>query len=781
MSSSILAQKALAIPEKVRQSYLLGIAEVELHGHVCRLLENMDSGAKCEITHGRDEYGRDVVLRRTSPFGHEYIAVVVKRGDTGGKISGRTAGPIDEIISQANQSVAHPCFLKEIEIAKVEIGAVMVMFFGRLTGNAAKRIIEEAPRGILKTFPIEWLNESFAKHFPEVFFAGAASTYLQEKVIEFETQHDLSRRPENLSDWYVDPSVAITHIDASTFNERLKRALKLRRLSYRQFRGQLTSSRRFVLSGSPGLGKSTLLRKLALDMYREAMTASASFGSNIRPGSIEIPVLVSAVDLLEHASPSSFIEEFLPPTEVRASFRVGCLLVDALDEVAGDSQAAALEAAVQLAEYLDCSMVISARPVHVVRSLADQGSPRLPVVQLLPFEFKQALQLIGRLVNDREIVEILKEGIANLRSQMSLSPLSVSLLLDIAEAEREIPGTVGEIFEQYVDIALGRYDFERGIEVVFQYFIKKQLLSELAFTEFFNKRRLRIEHAEFVAFIDRYCESRGFDATMISRMQADIDRSDLVRFGDDVYFAHRSFLDFFVAFYVDSHASELGDFDKYLAKIYLDDRWSEVAFYVFARRRELVPGFVDAIVAAEVDDVDYHLRRFSLGRLLQAAWLSASEVKRNGVEIGAQSAPRLFEMVSGELRGDAPPIVPYGVVMGLAERAYSSRTLWREVSVVVDGLTSERSLDALRSAVNLLWAVRSRMPTPDLVRLADGILALMADLEKAGDLELADKTVSLLLLEIILEDDKKLQRSVVRRLERLMKRQPEFIKKLITV
>ena len=232
MSSSILAQKALAIPTNVRQSYLLGIPEVELHRHLCRLLENMDSGAQCEITHGRDEYGRDIVLQRISPFGHEYIAIVVKRGDASGKISGRTAGPIDEIISQVSQSILHPCYLKDIEVCKVQIASVMVMFFGRLTGNAAKRIIREAPAGVLKTFSIDWLDKSFANYFPEVFFAGAASTYLQDKVIEFvETQHDLSRRPDNLSDWYVDPWVAITQMDASTFNERLKKALKLRRRS----------------------------------------------------------------------------------------------------------------------------------------------------------------------------------------------------------------------------------------------------------------------------------------------------------------------------------------------------------------------------------------------------------------------------------------------------------------------------------------------------------------------------------------------------------------------
>ena len=296
-SSSMLAQKAFAIPANVREAYLLSIPEVDLHLHLCRLLENMDAGARCEITHGRDEYGRDIVLRRSSPFGHEYIAIVVKRGDAKGKISGRTAGPIDEIISQVNQSVAHPCFLKVIEVSRVQLGGAWVMFFGKMSDNAVRRLTVEAPALKFTPFAIGWLADTFAQHYPEVFFAGAASTYLQDKVIELETHHDLSRRPENLSDWYVAPSVAITQIDASTFSERFKKALKLQRLSYQQFRLQLNLPKEFVLSAAPGLGKSTLLRKLALDLYREALTQTASLGPNLANGALRIPILVSATDL----------------------------------------------------------------------------------------------------------------------------------------------------------------------------------------------------------------------------------------------------------------------------------------------------------------------------------------------------------------------------------------------------------------------------------------------------------------------------------------------------
>ena len=653
------------------------------------------------------------------------------------------------------------------------------MFFGNLTGNAVKRILAEAPALKFEPFAIGWLAESFAEFYPEVFFSGDASTYLQDKVIAFETHHDISRGPGNLSDWYVEPSIAITQIESNTFSDRLKKALNLQRISYQKFRAQLNSTKHFVLSGSPGFGKSTLLRKLALDLYRDALTKTASLGPNIEPGALRIPILVAATELAKYDDVTLFLEAHLPPENMRTPFSVACLLVDALDEVPLEKQVATLEFAQTLATSLDCAMVVSARPVHVVRTLTNESSLRFPVVQLLPFEYSQAMRLIDRLVRDTEIVKILQEGIANVQSHIALSPLSVSLLLDIAEAEREIPGTIGEIFDQYMDIALGRYDIARGLDVVFQFFIKKQLLSELAWFEYFEKDRLTITEEEFDDFLAKYFDDRSLDKDTIPRMKADIDRSGLLRFSDGVYFSHRAFLDFFVALYATDHGEIFDNIAKWLAETYFNDKWSETSFYFFAHKREFLPAFLTESAQLEKDNVDYHIRRFMIGRLLQAGWLSPSQVKREGIEFGIASAPKLFEMISSEVAVDAPQVVPYGILAALAELSYSSRTLHHDVSKTIERLTEGNSVEDFRSGVSLLWANRIRISTEDTVAHADRLLGMMARLEKAGKLLLADKAVGYLLLESAVEEDKKRQRALNRRFRKLMKAQPRAIKKLL--
>ena len=536
--------------------------------------------------------------------------------------------------------------------------------------------------------------------------------------------------------------------------------------------------RRFILSADPGLGKSTLLRKIALDLYREALTETASLGTNIKSSTLRIPILVSATELSKYDDMDTFLESQLPPEDVRGSFSVVCFLVDALDEVPQDEQVKVSEFAHSIAEYLTCALVVSARPVHVVRTLADKSLLRFPVVQLLPFQFNQAMRLIDRLVHDPEIVTILKEGILNLQTYMALSPLSVSLLLDIAEAEREVPGTIGEIFEQYMDIALGRYDIERGIEVVFQFFIKKQLLSELAWFEFFKKDRLAIDEEEFDGFLEDYFEARRFPKDMIPRMKADIDRSGIIRFSGGVYFAHRAFLDFYVGLYATGHSNDFDDIAMWLAEIYFSQKWSDVAFYFFAQRREILPSFIDKAELLEDESVDYHFRRFTIGRIFQAGWLSPSEIKLQGIGFGVASAPKLFEMISNETDDSAPPIAPYGVMAALSEYSYSSRTLHQEVMDVTLELIGNNSVDDCRSAINLLWANRTRIPTEDAVVQANLILDTMARLLEAGKLTFADRALGYMILESVVEDDKETQRAIRRRIRRLIRSQPKAIQEL---
>ena len=78
-------------------------------------------------------------------------------------------------------------------------------------------------------------------------------------------------------------------------------------------------------------------------------------------------------------------------------------------------------------------------------------------------------------------------------------------------------------------------------------------------------------------------------------------------------------------------------------------------------------------------------------------------------------------------------------------------------------------MDDFRSAINLLWANRTRVSMTELFAQAEHVLDQLSRLDRSGKLLLADKALGYLMLEIIVEHDKKLQRVISRRFKRLLK------------
>ena len=241
-----LRQHANAIPSKQRADILCMMPETQLHSHLKRLIERTEPQSSVEITHGPDEYGRDLVIRRPDSFGVDFVGVVVKRGDPTGKIAGRTAGPVDQVVSQANQATAHPCRLRKIHLGTVNITSVWVAFFGNLTKNAAERVQAEINAPNVRLFAIGELVDYFTESYPEVFFEGQVSDYLQDQILELETTSKFYGSSANLSEWYVDPWISVTE-SPSTLGELAFEVIAFkRRESFLELQQSLMSGRLII-------------------------------------------------------------------------------------------------------------------------------------------------------------------------------------------------------------------------------------------------------------------------------------------------------------------------------------------------------------------------------------------------------------------------------------------------------------------------------------------------------------------------------------------------------
>lgn len=773
-----LKQEAQALPYEVKRDILTRFSETQLHKHLKRLFEQMEVKSLVEITHGPDEHGRDLVIKRDDPWGEEFVGIVVKKGDPSGKITAKSDDVIDDIMSQIGQAIAHPCFLKEIAAGSVRISAVWVVFVGTLTGGASERIEHEVKARLVRLFPLAWLVEKFTEFYPEVFFEGELSDLIQKRIVELETKQEFIRKPINLSDSYVEPWVSPSDISLELEDELLRGVLRMQKIPFQKLHQVIESGRKIILAGDPGTGKSTALAKIALDIFTRSLHHLVKRDTKEH---IQIPILVKANDLRKYKDCAALVNDHLPSETLRERFQVHSLLVDGLDEVAPEHRQEVLKTAEDFSTGLACGLIVSSRKVEAIKDM----SSVFDRYEVLPFEYDQAIRFVERLVSNRSIIQLLKDGLQRPDLKLSLTPLSLQLLIEVVENEREIPASITEVYERFMDIALGRHDHEKGIDSVFQYLIKKRFLAELAWAEYYEKDNiLPIAKASFNAFLNRYIGVYGWPTESFQQFIAEIERAGILRLGEKVVFRHRSFLDYFVAFRLFSHREEVENLDEKVSRLYFSDLWTDVAFYYVGQKREMGSGLVSTISESRAEGVNSHILIFLIGRLLQAGWHTPSEIKKQAISVALQSVEPIYRYLSNLIapyKDRVPAIFPDFFLLALSQYSFGSKTVLQETLSVSDSLLEDSSVDSIRKAVLLLWANRERLSASDTKDRTCRILANLTSAEKRGELTVHDKAITLLMLKQIEQEDKKLLRSIGRKFDNVKRGYPDDMRRLLPV
>jgi len=430
----------------------------------------------------------------------------------------------------------------------------------------------------------------------------------------------------------------------------------------------------------------------------------------------------------------------------------------------------------EFARRLGCGLVLTSRKISAIRELLAPFEH----YELLPFEYEQAARLLERLVQDQELLNILKEGLQREDLKLSLTPMSLELLIEIATVEKEIPASTAEIYDMYTDIVLGRYDRVRGIQSVFEYVVKKSFLAELAWEEFYCKKLLQIPKSDFDKFVNKYIEVYGYDRAQFNQFVAEIERAGLLRIGEIVYFRHRSFLDYFSALRVHKRPEQYDKLNDTIVSIYFDDIWTDVAFYYVGIRREIPLEMAQAILEFKRDDFDSNVRKLLVGRLLQAGWNSPSTLKTWAISSGIKYAEPVRNNLISEIESQAVPvplILSDVFIMALVDYSFGSKTFLREILTICEQL--HKDISSWRECLLLLFANRNRMPPSDITLHVSCALESLSALEKDGLLNARDKYIGLFMLQQIEKQDTEQMKSIQRKLRRTRELYSNDLKKFL--
>ncbi len=757
-----LTTAAKSIPLAQRAALLGGLRETDLHTHLKRLLEKKIPKALVEVTHGAKEYGKDVVLVDSDGLTERVAAFVVKSG----KLGGKSAGVVDEILSQVKQAFTHPAKLKSFLQPK-KVTQVFVVVAGTVTSNARRRIDEEVKGHVQAIWDIAYLASEFTEHYPEVFFEAATLDFLQRRITELEAHPLFLRLAEDktLSEWFVDPFVSSAEDLEDPTGDPVPRATKT--YSFVKLRQILTRKRRIVLVGEPGSGKSAIVAKLAIDMMKESFRVTTD-----RKGKkLGVPILITARQMRNHDTVGDLLRDQFGETSVD-DFSVSALLVDALDEVRADARSLVLERAREFADELDCNLVVTTRWTEAMR----EPIRGFHEVQLAEFRVNQALRLFENLVNDGALLKSLREGLDLIQNQLHMTPLTLVLLIQVVREFKEIPASVTELYDRFFDYALGRHDREKGIEGLFGYQIKRKFLGEVARRAFFEEDRLTIEADRFEEMAREFSVEQGLSDP--DQFFEEVERSNVVkRVGDYCEFAHRSFLDYFVASDLHRSSPDTTELLRRLVDLYFNPRWTEVTFFYVGIKRDADPALLEAIFDRPDGSLPVSVMKLLAGRLLQAGWLAKLEVRERATERAIEMAPTTRDVMLDALsRGADRPADVLGdaLLLMIGKMSFGSTMLKPSNDRVLDRLLEDATADNILRALMIVGGLRDKVEKQEL---AD-VVGRMLDAMQHAKLDAASEMRLLAVLGGVEDGSEKTRKYVERRLKRLVGRNQDLAKTL---
>lgn len=768
-----LSKRARQISLNDRMAKLMSFEETEFHRCLEKLFSEMNKEAVVRITHGQTEFGGDLVVITRDEFRESVAAVVVCMGH----IRGETGGQIDRIISQVKQCFDIPRNIPT-RVDEASSSEVWLVNAGDISGNAKKRLkyqVRQEYKSGLTIYDIEWLTRKFTEYYPEVFLGGEQLNFIEERIEALEMTNSLSKRASNLSmsEWYVEPYLQTGRIPIEIDEDGTKINIGSRKVQFHALKSIIEKEQRIIVSGDAGVGKTTALSKLVLDELREVSEKIVGGRSRDK---IALPVMMSAREMLGCEDCESFVRKCIEKKQLANGFEISTLILDGLDEVSLEYRGESLERATKICVDMGWRLIVGSRKIDVVKN-PPQG---LATFELLPFEVSQAIKLFEKIVQKSSLLEALKEGLPKVISQLPMTPISLTILIEIAEEYGEVPASLADLYNRYFEIVLGKWDFrDKGIESLFQYETKIHFLAEIAWIEFVQKNLVEITRKEFDVFVKGYIKKFGFGTDWLNKFIKEIEKSGLIEVRDMMSFKHRSFLDYFAALYMFNNKDEFANIEETNAKLYFSDLWTDVTFYFVGIKRAMTSRLLETIMGYHGEDMGTIIGKYIVGRLLQAGWLTPVQLKykglRSALKLLVPIRDKLAKSFSEQSKSPGMIFADY-IPIAAAQWTMGSITLAKAMWRIYMENKGKKSVASHWYRMASMWALWRFISVEEREQC---ISELMASMSASEELSVEEKSRMLLLMIIREEKGKYMRGAVDRRLRRLAKKHPALIKKLL--
>ena len=609
--------------EKLARLKNLRLEVKDFHPVLRVLFENMPGIKRVEYKQGPTEMGADFVLTKEDDLlgGDQYIGVIVK------------VGIIRQNDSEVERQIKECAIERKIQggMKKIFLTEIWVVSNENITNNAQEKIHHSYKDRKISFVTGELLSSLLDKHYSE--FWGNLSIEVNKyfKDLEITTK---SIETNNLLlntgqiDFYVNQNLKA--INSSRYKKKGEKS----KAPIINLDAIIKSDKMILIESDMGGGKSTLLAK-TIRKYSNPEFYSVN---NV------LPVVITAKELLKdyNGDIECLVNKCKDYSAVSDKKDV-IVFVDGLDEVkiSADEKITLLDTINNKASERT-KVIITSRFIYDP-ALTIEIEKNYRRYQLVPLTIGQVVTFVEKICDSLNIKNKLLKDLnkSTLLKSLPRTPISAILLAKLLnESSHELPSTMTDLYEKYMELSLGRWDMDKGLQSQAEYdtvFDSAINISQFMINNELNE--ISIEDAKEIT--KKYTDERDhLKVDLESVFSKLITKSDIIsinEFKNTLSFRHRTFSEYFYS------KGILRDRGAVIDKNIYEPFWSTVYFFYFGSIKDCKEMISAADEIRDSSNRFQVLKLINHGNFLLASYLTPSKDISKSTGVAFSQAALLYE------------------------------------------------------------------------------------------------------------------------------------------